>query len=209
MKFTFSAAVAGTLILTSPAQAARYLEFSVTGMYGTVRAVFDTQQTPPGMPLYTGSSAVSMTFSYTDTSFTWSKLFVGQLLYGPPYPGCPTCSTAYEDPGHPSVWFHGSVDFPAQDLTASNFFFETNPNLGYPFAWHETQIMGGTRYAYWDFGGDLITDLKIRGSDTPFHPISLLPESSTWAMMMVGLGAIGGIARRARRRGNQKAIAQV
>jgi hypothetical protein len=91
-----------------------------------------------------------------------------------------------------------------------NILFSANPDVS------ATSIFmpGGVLAAGQSYNFDLIFDSRIvdNGGDVPteiffdshtlgtFSTAAAVPEPSTWAMMLVGFGGLGGVVRRSRRR---------
>lgn len=73
-------------------------------------------------------------------------------------------------------------------------------------------LLGGTRDASHTFTVGLSPTLpeetraSINQYLTPFQPLAAVPEPSTWASMILGFGAIGGVIRRARKRAAESSV---
>jgi len=197
MKHALALAFASLFAASAPAQAARYITFEVTSIRGHARATFDTQTTPPNTPI--NAQGGNWWAKYFNDNFVWSFVNID-------------AHTDYDFVGVGWSVIQGTAYFPAIDYSQPSFSYSFTP----PFtgesshsSWYEAaQIFGpgnidNSRYAYF-----AVDDITITGSDDP-HGVSdgpiydldsralpPVPEPSTWAMMICGVGAIGAIVRR-------------
>jgi len=209
MKRTIALAFASLLAMSAPAQAARYLKFSVSALgRGTVTAVVDTSlcASDPNCKQHFAGVPSQIYWTLADGSVitydneSWStNVSIGISRSLPPqYP--PGTWTQTLDLN--AYWPSKPVDF-----SASSFNFgSVTPPYG---SWQEYIDVNIFPSGFASHNESFpITGVSIEGSDSPlgalgifydWHPLSL-PESSTWAMMIVGVGATGGMMRRKRGR---------
>lgn len=120
-------------------------------------------------------------------------------------PGALLSSTAVSGDGHQALigdtggvfMANYSVDTNFTATGGTQYWLSVVPTLGFPPQWGWAQSGTGDGVEYQDFFGSR----SQVGSDAAFTlstATSAVPESSTWAMMILGVGMIGGTMRRRR-----------
>jgi hypothetical protein len=182
------------LLVSTPANAARYLIFSFTDFYHTQLNVIVDTATPGGLGV-SGSGYDANVFLTNDpTSFDYISIF-----------GAPCCILhkieRVLDP-------ESGVTFPSTtDLSPSSFDFTLHGVNG----WWGVDYLYGCYHLICGFGeiGGTFNTLRIIGTDVPQTPgvtdaplyAAPAPEPATWLTLLTGLAVIGyGV----RRRGNSQ-----
>jgi len=195
MKRTLALAFAGLVALSAPAQAARYIQVVLNGP-AIVTTNFDMQSTTPGY--------VEIRSGY---NLTYSTLTLDGFYF--------YTNTAS------GIWEYAATQFAPLDYSPANFSYTIKPSMMVYGWWdHFYQPANATRYYPAAEIYRPLDSVIIKGSDTPFGPTGVgyvltsnwfygveLPESSTWAMLLAGFGAIGAHVRRTVRREKARARA--
>lgn len=197
MRFGIIAAAAAALVCAGQADAARYYEFEVHGgalVAGTPYAGYPGSETP-------GYFVDSTTrFSYDTQSNAFYLIANGngeQIYFNPDQGGIYTMNLPYY---YSSDIFSFSVDL-SKVMYGDTLEFVTPSNTNFGYRLLVESRHGTTRDSY---RGDLYSVLARTSDIAPATlgasvgrlSFNALPEPATWAMMIVGLGAVGFAMRR-------------
>lgn len=200
MKFTQSLLMAALASASSAVLAAPVAWTGAFDLYDPTDAQMDTADGEPGMSGHvTGFiDEAAGTFTLTSTSLFYGLNWTASsgTLFGP---GSYTHSTV--DPGGASGGDYTFTVGAGQLGGVFDFAWGATTGIDTPLVWNVATSGGMTTYTSTDWNGDGIAggpwlDGFFPGLSANFNMAAPVPEASTWAMLLAGLGLVGGAAHK-------------
>jgi hypothetical protein len=170
-------------------------------LYDPIGGVFDTNDGAAGNSAYvTGVidlAAGTFTVSSTDTWYGLNWSASGGTLFGP---GTYTHSTVDPAPGASGGTYTFTVGA-GQLGGVIDFAYGATSGIDTVMVWNVATAGGMTTYTSTDWNGDGVAgapwlDGFFPGLSANFNMAASVPEASTYAMMLAGLGLVGAAVRR-------------
>ena len=176
-------AIASAGLVAAAAQAS---SFVYTGVFLDDKAVVMTFDGTLSGNLITGITKVTVNYG-------------GFQMVGDPANGGYLYNISYDPPNSPNGWYKNGGAVVSLDGNQDNFWFmdTTYPSETYTNYFEHVNPLGAPVEAYraGHGGSDYLKSHSVEQVESP-----AVPEPASWALMLVGFGAIGGALRGSRRR---------